>query len=109
LEPVQDPLGSDDRLRILAMRQIMPWATIAEPQRLHGPMDGIDTGLHPALALEQRLQIANTPDRDRHVIRLRPLLERRLQERPIGGAQGMWAPTTRAIYQPCAPFGGKAL
>lgn len=109
LQPVQNPLGSGDRLRILTMREVMAWAPIAEAQVVHGPMQRVDAHRDVALALEQRLQIANTPDRHWHIIRVRPLLERRLQERPIGLAQGVRAAPTWAVHQPRAPLDRKAL
>ncbi len=72
-------------------------------------MHGIGTHRDAALALKQRLQVADAPDRHGQVIRLRSPLERRFQKRPVGIAQGVRASATRTIHEPRAAFGSKAL
>lgn len=72
-------------------------------------MHGIDTHRDAALARKQRLQVANAPDGHGQIIRLWPALERLLEKRPVGIAQGMRASATGTIHQPRAACGGKAL
>src|SRR5579859_6868193 len=91
------------------MRQIVAWTAITKAQIVHGPMHGVDADHDPALPLEERLQVANAPNRHRQAVRLRPLVQRRFQERPIGRTQGMRAASTWAVHQASAAFNGKAL
>jgi len=47
------------------MRVFMAWRPTAIPHGMQYPVQGVDTDLHSALALQQRLQIADAPDGDR--------------------------------------------
>jgi hypothetical protein len=93
LEPVEHLLGGGHRRRILAMRQIVARATIAVAERRDGAMHRLDAHLHTALALEQRLQVADAPDRDGQVVGLWTLFQCRGEERPIGQVQLGGPPT----------------
>lgn len=86
------------------MRQLMARPAIAIAEVMHRTMHRIHAHRHPALPQEERLQIADTPDRDGQAIYLRPLLERRLQVRQVGLVQLGRPPAARAIPQPIPSF-----
>src|SRR5690242_2912132 len=90
------------------MPQIVPWTTVAIAQSVHHPMDRVDADRDAALPLQQRLQIANTPDGNRQAIGLRPLLQRFLQKRTGSLIQRRRTATAGPIQQALTPFGREA-
>ena len=72
MKPVQPLVGSGDRFRVLAMPQVVSWTTIPIPERLDDTMHGVDAHRDSTFPLNQRLQLADAPDRDRQAVIGRP-------------------------------------
>ena len=100
-----------DRLRILAMFQIMARATVPIAQPPHCAVNRIDTDLDLPFLTEQRLQVANTPGADWPAIGFRSPLQRVIKQRQVvrtelgrsTGASSISQAVATAFQKPPAP------
>ena len=90
------------------MGQLMARAARDKAQRVHDPLPRHHAHRAAPLTLQQRLEVAQGPDRHWQPIRLRPAVPCLLHTGPVIRRELGWTPSTRPVSEPVPSRADKA-